>query len=129
MRDLLLVAAGGAGGSVLRWWLSGLAQHLTPRSPFPWGTLAINVAGSFAIGVVLTLALELADLTPEMRLLLATGVLGGFTTFSAYSYETLTLLRTGHGVAAFVYAAGSVLLGLGAAALARAMTLALARAA
>ena len=95
MRIALLVALGGATGSVLRWLVTQWAQRLTPASSFPWGTLTVNAVGSLAIGALMTLAAERASLSPEMRMLLVTGVLGGFTTFSAYSYETLVLLKDG----------------------------------
>lgn len=115
MKTFLLVALGGGAGSVLRWSVSSLAQRLTPGAALPWGTLAVNVIGSFAIGALLALADERGALAPEMRLLLVTGVLGGFTTFSAYSAETLALLRAGHGALALLYGAGSIVLGVGAA--------------
>jgi CrcB protein len=115
VRSALLVALGGALGSVLRWLVGGWVHDATPTSTFPWGTFAVNAAGSFAIGAVLALALERALVSPAMRLLLVTGVLGGFTTFSAFSYETLQLLRDGQWPAALGYSLGSVALGLAAA--------------
>lgn len=115
MRLLLLVAAGGALGSVLRWLTSNGVQKLLPHTSFPWSTLAVNVIGSFAIGALMTLALTRSTLPPEARLFLVTGVLGGFTTFSALSWETLTLLRDGATGPALAYALGSLVLGLGAA--------------
>lgn len=115
MKTVALVALGGGAGSVLRWSVASLAQRLTLGAAMPWGTLVVNVIGSFAIGALLALAEERGALAPEMRLLLVTGVLGGFTTFSAYSAETLALLRSGHGALALLYGAGSVLLGVGAA--------------
>ncbi len=116
MRDALLVAAGGALGSVLRWAVTiGVARAM--RSPtFPWGTLCVNLAGSLVIGALLGLATDRGALSDSARLLLVTGVLGGFTTFSAFSWEALALLRAGHAGAAAGYVAGSVLGGLAAAA-------------
>ena len=111
MRDLGLVALGGAIGSVLRWVLSGLVQRWT-GSAFPWGTFAVNAAGSLAIGVIAALALERALVAPAVRVFSIVGVLGGFTTFSAFSYETLALLRDGQWPAAAGYAGGSVGVGL-----------------
>jgi CrcB protein len=108
-----LVALGGAIGSVLRWALVLLAAHRVGPG-FPWGTLAVNVAGSFAIGVVAELAAGGA-LSPPARIFLATGILGGFTTFSAFSLETLLLARDGLPLSALVYSVGSVVVGLGAA--------------
>lgn len=108
-----LVALGGAIGSVLRWAVVLLATYrLGPG--FPWGTMAVNLAGSFTIGLVAELAAG-GSLSPPARIFLATGILGGFTTFSAFSLETLLLTRDGLPVSAFAYAIGSVVLGLGAA--------------
>lgn len=115
MRLALLVALGGALGSVLRWLTTEWISRCTPASAFPWGTLVVNALGSFMIGAIMTLSTERSALGPELRLLLVTGVLGGFTTFSAYSYETLALLRGGQLVAGGLYALGSVALGLVAA--------------
>lgn len=112
MRELLLVAAGGALGSVLRWSATAALARLSRDAAFPWGTLAVNLVGSCAIGFVLTLAFERSSVPPATRLFLVTGVLGGFTTFSAFSWETLVLLRDGHALAAAGYAGGSVLGGL-----------------
>ena len=114
MRSLLLVALGGALGSALRWALSGAVQRWT-GSPLPWGTFAVNALGSLAIGVITALALERALVSPAIRAFLVPGVLGGFTTFSAYSYETFALLRDGQWLAAAGYAGGSVAVGIAAA--------------
>jgi len=110
---MLLVALGGAMGSVLRHALGGaIARQGTVA--FPWGTLLVNVLGSFAIGALLTLAESRITLSPEMRALLVTGVLGGFTTFSAFSWEALALTRAGHAPQALGYVAGSLVFGLAA---------------
>ena len=114
MRNLLLVAAGGAIGSMLRWGLSGAVQRWTD-SPFPWGTFAVNAMGSLAVGFVAAVALERALVSPAVRLFSIVGVLGGFTTFSAFSYETLALLRDGQWLSAVGYAGGSVVVGVMAA--------------
>jgi len=98
---VLLVGVGGFVGSVLRYWLSGLAQGTASRSTFPVGTLAVNVVGCVAIGVLAELAEARGFLTPERRALLVVGLLGGFTTFSAFANETVNALRDGsHAVAA-----------------------------
>ena len=107
----IAVAVGGAIGSVGRFWLTGVMTGLTgPR--FPWGTLLINVLGSFIIGLVagLTLTSERVAIHPDVRIFLMTGVCGGFTTFSAFSLQTLELLQTGDVVPAFGYAIGAVIL-------------------
>jgi CrcB protein len=91
---LLAVAAGGALGATLRF----LAAHFTHAwlgFAFPWGTLLVNVLGSAAIGYLFVLLPEVPEPAPLLRLLLITGLLGGFTTFSAFSIETLQLLQAG----------------------------------
>ena len=114
MRNVLLVAAGGAIGSVLRWALSGAVQRVT-GSAFPWGTFVVNALGSFAIGVLGALALERALVSPAARLFLIAGCLGGFTTFSAFSWESVALLRDGQWAQAAFYAFGSLAVGIGGA--------------
>ena len=106
---------GGAFGSVLRWAVVSGVARLPRAAAFPWGTLGVNLAGSCAIGFVLTLAFERGLVAPGLRLFLVTGVLGGFTTFSAFSWESLALVRDGHALAAVGYVAGSLLGGLAAA--------------
>ncbi len=81
---------------------------------FPWGTLAVNVAGCFGIGVVATLADEHALISPALRLFLVTGLLGGFTTFSAFGMETWQLVEDGHALAALCNATASLEAGLAA---------------
>ena len=100
MKDALLVALGGALGSVLRWAVVWGMAKLPRAAGFPWGTLSVNLAGSCAIGFMLTLAFDRGLVAPGTRLFLVTGVLGGFTTFSAFSWETLVLARDGHALAA-----------------------------
>lgn len=108
----LSVALGGAIGSVARYGVANLARTLAPG--WPWGTLAVNVLGSFAIGVLFA-AFALRPSIPEwIRLGLMTGLLGGFTTFSAFSVETLDLLRTGTVLDALGYVCATLALGLAA---------------
>ncbi|MGE4045597.1 MAG: fluoride efflux transporter CrcB [Acetobacteraceae bacterium] len=110
----LAVAAGGAVGSLARFWLTAVMTGLTgPR--FPWGTLLINVVGSFVIGVVggYTLTPQRIALHPDVRIFLMTGVCGGFTTFSAFSLQTLELFEAGEVLAAGFYAVASVVLCVG----------------
>jgi CrcB protein len=109
--NLLLVALGGAAGSVLRYLVSVAALSVLGAA-FPWGTLAVNVLGSAAIGVAAGAGIE-----GQGRLLLVTGFLGGFTTFSAFSLETGALFERSPTLAA-AYVAASVALGLAAFALA-----------
>lgn len=108
--EVLLVAAGGATGSVLRYLVS-VASVEWFGTGFPWGTLAVNVIGSAAIGVCGALGVS-----GEWRLLLVTGLLGGFTTFSAFSLETGLLWERHPGLAA-LYVGASLTLGLAAFAL------------
>jgi fluoride exporter len=88
----LLICIGGAVGSGLRYLFGGLALRLLGAS-FPWGTLGVNVIGSFLMVVIMQLGLHKGLLSLEWRLLLTTGVMGGFTTYSAFSYETLHLFQ------------------------------------
>ena len=88
----LLVAAGGALGSVARYWVGGWAPRLLGQA-FPYGTLIVNLVGSFLIGVVMTVALSTALLSPNVRLFLTVGIMGGFTTYSSFNYETLVLFQ------------------------------------
>ena len=107
----LAVAVGGALGSMARFWLAGAIAAL-PSPRFPWGTLLINVLGSFVIGLVgsLTLSPARVGMHPDIRIFLMTGICGGFTTFSAFSLQTLELLQGGEIVPALGYAVGSVVL-------------------
>lgn len=87
---LLAVGAGAAIGAWLRWWFGLLWNPLLPN--LPMGTLAANLLGGYLIGLAMALFADYPDLTPEMRLLITTGFLGGLTTFSTFSGETATLL-------------------------------------
>ena len=104
------IALGGAIGSVARWSLSSAVQRATGPI-FPWGTLTVNAIGSVVIGALAALFMRDALQAPA-RAFWIVGVLGGFTTFSAFSIETLELLRSGRIGAAFLYALGSVLIGV-----------------
>jgi CrcB protein len=108
---ILLIAVGAAVGANLRYWLSQWAAQQWGAA-FPYGTLIINVLGSFAIGVVLTIATTNAAISANWRLLLVTGLLGGFTTFSTFSYETYQLLVDGSLLLAALNILGSVGVGL-----------------
>jgi CrcB protein len=107
----LLVFVGGGIGSVLRYALATTVQKGT-GGPFPAGTFAVNVLGCFAIGLVGALGLERAAVSPEARVFLMIGVLGGFTTFSSFAWETLGLVSVRDALRAALYVTGSVLLGL-----------------
>ncbi|HUR69032.1 MAG TPA: fluoride efflux transporter CrcB [Candidatus Thermoplasmatota archaeon] len=116
VRALLLVAAGGAIGSALRY----LATAWLSRDAYPWGTLAVNLAGSFLIALVLYGISGRALVGLEWRAFLAPGVLGGFTTMSSFAYETSTLLETGAAARAMGYVAVTVIGCVGMALLGRA---------
>lgn len=90
----LLVCAGGAIGSGARYLVVLWAARVFGTAA-PWGTLLVNLSGSFAMGFLVELAMRPADLSPEMRLLIGTGILGGFTTYSAFNLETTMFLRAG----------------------------------
>jgi len=111
MQNLLAVMAGGAIGAGIR----HLANVAIPRllgANFPWHTLLINVIGSFAMGALVSWLALRSDDTTTLRLFLATGVLGGFTTFSAFSLDFAALVESGSPAAAFAYVGGSVFLSL-----------------
>lgn len=106
MRLALLVGAGGCAGSVLR-YAAGLACARLTGAPTPWATGFVNVTGCFLIGL-----LAARGLSPEWRAFALVGVLGGYTTFSTFGYETLVLLERGRPGLALANAAGQVVLGL-----------------
>jgi CrcB protein len=107
MKPWLLVAAGGAVGSVLRY----AVQRLVPAQSFPYNTFAVNLVGCLLIGMLWALLLK-GTIGNDGRLLLMTGLCGGFTTFSAFSLESLQLLQTGRTIQFFFYVVLSVALGL-----------------
>jgi CrcB protein len=109
MMNLLLVAIGGAVGSAARYGV-GLAAARILGAAFPWGTLIVNVVGGLAMGL---LAARVGPAEENMRLLLGVGVLGGFTTFSAFSLDTLRLMEREPGSALF-YVLASLILSIGA---------------
>ena len=107
----LAVAVGGVIGSLGRFWLTGVMTALTGPQ-FPWGTLLINVLGSFVIGLIAGFTLTPARVVmhPDLRIFLMTGFCGGFTTFSSFSLQTLELLQAGEVAPALGYILGSVVL-------------------
>ena len=122
MDRMLVVGCGGFVGAVLRWIVvARLQAWLGGR--FPFGTLAVNVLGCFAFGLLAGLALEGQALSPNARLFLFVGVLGGFTTFSAFGYETLALFEAGRSATALLSAAANLVLSVTAVAAGRALVL------
>lgn len=114
MNSFLLVAAGGAIGASLRHGAGILSVRHLPAT-WPWATFSVNLLGGFAMGLVAGwFALKAAEGGQDLRLFLATGVLGGFTTFSAYSLETMNMLRSGEAGKAFAYAALSIIFSVAA---------------
>ena len=111
MKQLLLIFLGGGAGSVLRFLIS---KNLNPLTGLPLGTLLVNLLGSLLIGIFLGLGLKQELLSPNATLFLATGFCGGFTTFSAFSYENQALLKAGDFLTFGLYAAGSIFLGIAA---------------
>lgn len=112
MRTLLLVALGGALGSVARFKVSGWVLHHGAQWQFPAGTFIVNVAGCLMIGLLAGMAAKYDAFSADARLFLFTGVLGGFTTFSAFGLETYFLLRKGELLVAGANVLLSVVVGL-----------------
>ena len=112
MGKLFLAGIGGFIGSSLRYAVSGYVQLWSRSTDFPYGTLAVNLIGCLAIGFLSQLAESRGIFTAETRTLIFIGVLGGFTTFSSYAFESFALLRDGQWIAAAVNIVGQVLAGL-----------------
>jgi CrcB protein len=113
IKNILLVGLGGGIGSIARyltqkWFAESFA------SPFPWGTFIVNLAGCFLIGLIYAIAEKTTVFSPQTRLLLITGLCGGFTTFSAFAFENMSLLRSGDTLYFLLYSIGSVVLGIAA---------------
>lgn len=113
MLNVLLVALGGAVGSVCR-YLVGVWTLRWFGPSFPWGTLAVNVIGCFAIGLLTEMIARRFDASAELRLLVVTGLIGGFTTFSAFSLDAISLYERGATAAAASYVLASVVVSFGA---------------
>ena len=112
MKNVLIVGIGGFLGAVLRYKAGGLIMHYFRFSDFPIGTVCVNIAGCFLIGLLSVTIEKLHILGSGSRLILITGFLGGFTTFSAFGYETYFLVKKGAVMLAAVNAGGSLFLGL-----------------
>ncbi len=93
--QILLVGTGGFIGSALRYTISGLVYRVVPFSGFPYGTRVVNLVGCLAIGLLTGLSESRQVIGPELRAFLFLGLLGGFTTFSAFAYEGVELIRDG----------------------------------
>jgi CrcB protein len=113
LHKYLLIALGGALGSVARYWVgSSIAGRIGTR--IPYGTLVINITACVVIGFTLTYFGKRADLSPAWRFLVAIGFIGAYSTFSTYEWETLSTMRSGAFLLAALYAVGSLILGLAA---------------
>ena len=110
MKIILAIGIGSCIGGIFRYLLSQFIQNKF-LSAFPFGTMSVNIIGCFLIGFIFGLS-ERGNFTMEWRLFLVTGFLGGFTTFSSFSNETVALLRDGQIWHAFIYITGSVVIGL-----------------
>ena len=110
MKDLLFVFLGGGAGSILRYMVSRWLN----TSFFPWGTLAVNIIGCFLVSLFGTWIAR-QSLPTDLRLLMVVGLCGGFTTFSTFGNETMTMLRNGHLLLSFIYIFLSVAAGIAAA--------------
>ncbi len=111
IKNILLVAAGGGLGSALRYG----CYLLLKNQPFPFATVLINIAGSFVIGIIMALSIKDNNFSDNYKLFFATGLCGGFTTFSAFSYENVELIQTGRYNLVFLYILASVIAGIVAA--------------
>ena len=112
MKSILLVGLGGFLGSVARYKLGGLVLHLTAQERFPYSTFAVNILGCLVIGLLAGLSERYELFGPGTRLFLFTGLLCGFTTFSAFGLDAMFLVRRGEVLVAAVYAGASVVLGI-----------------
>jgi fluoride exporter len=107
---LFYIAAGGAAGALARFGVGGWV-HSWAGERFPWGTIVVNLLGSFLIGYAVRY-LEAVPASPELRALITIGLLGSFTTFSTYTYEAVALLRDGEWLRAGLYSLGSLAAGV-----------------
>ena len=113
LQKYILIALGGALGSILRYWVgSTVSGRMGVR--FPYGTLLVNITACIVIGFTLTYLGKRADLNPAWRYLIPVGFIGAYSTFSTYEWETLSTMRSGAFLLAGVYAIGSLVLGLAA---------------
>jgi len=113
LQKYLLIAFGGALGSMARYWV-GTAVANRMGTKFPYGTFVINITACVIIGFSLTVLAKRADLNPAWRFLVPVGFIGAYSTFSTYEWETLSTIRTGAFSLAAFYAISSLILGLAA---------------
>lgn len=113
MMNWVAIAAGGAVGAVMRHSVNQISLHLLGAG-FPWGTMTVNIAGSLALGLLAGAFASFGDVSQTMRLFLTVGVMGGFTTFSAFSLDAVLMLQKGQMAEACFYILASVILSLAA---------------
>jgi CrcB protein len=112
VKNSLLVIVGSAAGGVLRFWIGSFIQR-GPQTKFPWGTFTVNIIGCFVMGLIMGyIEKSSSTSTTTLSLLLATGLCGGFTTFSAFAFENIHLLRNQWNALAILYMAASIVLGI-----------------
>lgn len=109
MNQVIAIAIGGALGALSRYWVVGLVSRLFERN-FPYGTLTVNIIGSFVIGIGYIFIIERLHITSEWNAVLMIGFIGAFTTFSTFSLETVNMLHEGRLIAALIYIFSSVLI-------------------
>lgn len=116
--EIIFVGTGGCIGAVLRYIITKQSSNLI-NSNFPLGTLLVNIIGGFLIGLIMELSKSTDLISPNLRLFLTTGIMGGLTTFSTFSYETITLMSTGRYILGTVNVLLNVVLSLGGVVLAK----------
>ncbi|MFM8348992.1 MAG: fluoride efflux transporter CrcB [Bacteroidota bacterium] len=114
-RSILLAGAGGFIGTILR-YLTGVAANRWIPSSWPWATFTVNITGSFIIGIVFAISARVGQPADDWKIFLATGICGGFTTFSAFAQENLRFLQQGDHTNFLLYTGASVIFGVLAAA-------------
>ena len=114
MKEVFLVGAGGFAGSILRYLASLGAQRVLTESLLPYGTFAVNMTGCFVIGLLAGLADSRQVLSPEARLVLMVGLLGGFTTYSTFGYDSLAIIKNTGFAAAALYVGLHIVVGIAA---------------
>ncbi|HZB87030.1 MAG TPA: fluoride efflux transporter CrcB [Terracidiphilus sp.] len=114
MQKYLWIAAGGALGSLARYWVGAMIGARMSSSRFPYGTFVVNLTACIIVGFSLTYLGKRVELNPAWRYLIPIGFVGAYSTFSSYEWETLSTLRAGAFAVAALYAVGSLVLGLGA---------------
>jgi CrcB protein len=113
IKALLMVGLGGGLGSILRYLCQRWVYQFYPH-PFPWGTFLVNISGCFLIGIIYAISEKTNLLNPAWRLFLTTGLCGGFTTFSTFAFENMTLLKSGDFTYFILYTFLSIFLGIAA---------------